>query len=685
MGIDNRFVANNEYLKHREQGIKIAKTSIARPWFSKAQTIISDWFSATLGHAEILGADDKKITAYIIGLDTIDLPGNKLNDIAGFPTEGTNAVNTILQNGHTKHIEIEWLVGCALADAALKHSGRPEVTIAAWSLMMGDFAPKAFQDQLQISWNSGASLVTTRACEEIARQVSAKPETFIIYSDQKKQFANFLKDWATSKTLYDIWHGRSFSHFYFECSVMGLFKVLRRCDKAYYLNLLERTCVPNIITNEFSLIEVRYDLDEIIELLLLAPACFENGTIKWNGAMSAPFLISTGHGHIVEIAEMAEHEDRNNGTETDAQKLESEIQALFEKLIASILIRQDGVYLALSWLCHLIAHARMYNMRPDQIIDTNAIAIATTAKLISTTWTEPETLEDLYPQFFTIAAQELEEMQAKGIGDLNAMQRPNGTDIFFAFTAIHMEGGNFNAKNLLEMLQCLLIRHDSGASLGLDERYPSLPFNYAARLFLENKTPIATWKAMWSQISNQRRHYRLQWLETSFLMGPSEFLAGIGITIEYWLVSEHHKNPVEALEFWTELFEIALQQLAEYSMSQREFWRSYIFHLFALLPKTLEDLTANDEADQIALKLTCLGGDGDLWIGALSSLKRNHTDICKIDDALRTNHQITLLTLVTDYAEWYRSCRGRNEEGVIEQCKTLIFELKKSPKNRAIA
>jgi len=681
MSIDIRIFASNEYVKHRALAIKQAKFCTAAPWFSEAQKIISEWFFDTLSHDECQGDDEEKIISYIISLNTNELPGHMLIGLTDIPAEASKDVNSILQNGDVRHPEIEWLVGGALADAVFKCPERPEVMIAAWSLLLGDLSTEAFLSQLQASWQDGASLAVTRTCEIIAERIADKPEEYT-YRGEREQFARFLKDWPTSRTLFEIWFGRSALHFNFECSAMGLFEVLRRCDKASYLNLLEHTGVPNAIEAAFHHIAVKYDYDEILALLQVAPVCFENKPVKWNGAMSAPYLISIGDGHVREIVETVEQEDRHNGSQTDIPKLEAEIQILFEKLVSSILGRQDGIYLSFSWLCHLIWLCRTYNRRPNQIIDTNAIAISTTAKLISTAWVGLENAKNLYPHFFNMPPKELEKMRVMGIGDLNVLQRPNGTDVFFACAAIHAEGGHTDTEGLLEMLQHLLIRHDYEAHIGLDERYPSLPFHYAARLFLKTDDPVTTWKKIWSQLAEQRRRHRLRWYKTSFLMGPSELIAGIGIAIGYWFVSEHNNNPEEAWRLWEELFEVALQQFIECPTLQREFWRSHIFHLFALLPKMLKNLPTEDTADRIAQKLICLGGDSNLWIGALTSLKLNGSDVRIIDHALRQNHDITLITLISNYADWYKTCLARHETGVIERCKDLIIELEPVDKKK---
>ncbi|ABQ27092.1 hypothetical protein [Geotalea uraniireducens] len=675
---DARLVANYQYAQKLDANIVDGKTVIQESWFEQAvaaivKTPLLMTFESRLESCQ----DFEKFVEQIEKSDRNELPGQAVAIIEQLPTGFPDELDAVSSGDHEASNHAAWVWGSALARICAGSNSIKELLEAGWRLAGHEVAAEAFLEGVTSALVRENADCVHAALNDLVDNIAEQPE-LCVYSSERERFCQAVEDWKEEADLSKVWSLNAFEYFPVYCESIGVLEAVRRSDPSQYLKLLELTALPPAIENAFRRLDIFYDFDVILQLLSVAPSILEpDGNNRvWNRKLTAPILLNKGLEHIRDLADVI---FRTNDEERD--KAESirdrEAHSLLCRLTEALLGRQDGTFLAVHWMCHLIgtngpkpwSNTDRWTPIPSTI---EAVASGLHSKGI-----QLEDIVNLFPKYAIPKGDDLIKLHQSGIGDLDRHAKPSGLDILLAYLwIINQADTEISLKDemTLNFFETLLVRQDGGLYIAIPEACPTVREYYPALLYATHDHPVETWSKSWALLSEQRRLFRHRWSDDTVPRSedPSFCLANIGLATVDWLISPEVANFDQALPLWRTIFDAVFNVVITPPSFNNDHWRNLIAKLFSRLPLVS---TPSDRSSIVVEYLLRLGGDDELFIWCLANACQNGALIS--DVALTIKHSgADLRNRMDAYIKWEgRDSNRRKNDKVMEVCQNLLQQL----------
>lgn len=359
---DSRLVSSNGYLIKRDNDIAEGRSASKEPWFEEVVASISQW--SPLDPVRTTDNDMiQDVREFLLNFKDLKheiLPGRQVAILKGVPIGLPDEIDTVVAGEHeavSNRAACVW--GTVLGRICTSQTCSTLKIEVAWRLAANnEVSAEAFLGELSLSLQQPTNNIVD-GLVTIVREIAEHPES-CMFSAYRADALQVLKEWKRETSLISIWTFPAFNAFnrYFPpyCEQVAVLEALRRVDPSHYLTLLEETSIPPLIKGSFSQFDIVNDFDAILELLSVAPISMERneaGLPKWNRNVTAALLLGMCIEHVYKLGNLAK-EPLVDGDDKTTQQ-DEETKRLFSHLADVLLSRDDGVFLALHWLCHLVS------------------------------------------------------------------------------------------------------------------------------------------------------------------------------------------------------------------------------------------------------------------------------------------------------------------------------------------
>lgn len=674
---DARLMANNQYAQKRESDMVEGKTVTPEPWFDQAVTAIAD--SPLLTNIKIKlesYRDDETLYKLIRGVDRSELPGQTVAILEGIPAGFPEEIDAVANGDHEATNQAAWLWGYALSRVCTGVDTTYKLLDVCFRLAQDEIAYEAFLIGLSAALESENSVHVLSALNSLVEHIANSPEKYV--SRDQEHFRQIVQDWKVETNLASIWSFNAFENFPYYCDSIGILEAVRRSDPVRYLQLLETAALPPIIEGAFSKLDVSYDFDVILQLLTVAPLTHEvnDGNPVWNKKLTAPILIDSALEHVKAVADVI---IRTNLEQKDIAETERDTttNVLLQRLTETLLGRDDGTFLAIHWMCHLIERNATKPWGNNERWSPIPYAIEAIASGLYSKGIKLEDILRNFPQLAIPTDEVLKQLRQSGVGDLDQYAKPSGLDILLACLWITNQSESksvFEDEELLRFLDVLLIRQDGGLYISVPEACPTDREYYPALLYSTHNNPYEAWNASWSSLAEQRRLFRHRWADSTAPRSedPSFFLANVGLATVDWLISPEVAKPEQAFPFWKAVFNAVFNVFITPPSFNKVRWNNLIAKLFSRLPHAS---TPQIRLSLVGEYLLRLGGNDELFIWSLANVCQNGVNIRDCSDILEKLGK-DLKGRLEAYVEWEgRESNQRKNGRMIEVCQSLIQEM----------
>jgi hypothetical protein len=666
------------YSAAREKRLTEGLAATKEPWFDSAIATVAESVALTplrKLHAE--GGDIGKIVEEVAHTDRSDLPGSELAINDQIPTSLPDEVDALVSGDHDASNQAAWLWGAALARICSDDNGSGMMLEAGWTLALShDVSAEAFLVELSDAYNSHRKETLSAGICTIARNIKKHPEA-CVYRNERKRFLQALENWEKEANFAEVWESHQFEYFPFHCDSAGVLDVLRRTNPKEYLVLLDEIRLPPVTEDALRLIDISEDIEAILELLALTPPVTlseADGEFKWNGNIGAAYLLETALDYAKRLTDVDPNFfEREVG---EAAKREKEVAAVFTEVTSVLLDRQDGLFLAIHWMCHLLRSQRQRRHQGAGPVP-EAIEALTTA--LKSTGVKLCNFSKIFPNLLSCEKLKLNLLQLEGIGDLDRYAKPSGIDLFWAALRVHTASDQITPpaadEAYFETFQSLLIRQDGGLCLTAPESHPESHLWLVALMYAMDENPFEKWLMTWKLLVEQRRLFRHRWSDdrTMWAEDPSFYLANVGLLLIDWLISPEIGKGKDAARAFGAVFDTVLDVAISPPGFKKDRWRYLLSSLFSRQPHI-----AQEEANGIVAgrQLARLGGDYELIVWCLANLLLNGADVRQVSSEFERQNGIALKGILEDFIFWEsRESNRRPNLKLIEEAQGIISQI----------
>lgn len=538
---------------------------------------------------------------------------------------------------------VEWVWGVAIANVILEF---PKYgASAAWSLLENRHISQEAVIQTFADGLAGTlRKAVLEALNELATFIGAHPDIGV-YAQERHGLTKRLEEWRRKELIETVWHD-PLDYVPWLYPPMTLLTALLRTDNAYFLTLLEKTRLPLAVSQALDAPEIVEKLDQLLELLLLAPDTSRgdggNGW-SWNGSLTAPKLLAATLKHAEGL--VASRSDPSTTENLDAQA-----GPIFAAVAERLLERNDGIFLAFQWLGHLIGEDHRQSGRPHENWHPTRAAMSALAEGMAG---HDIGLDQGLRAFHHIlpAPSRLEEMRKSGIGEQARGWVISATDALLATVLTEQADARSQTRPsatrpLVELYHAVLLRRDQGLYVFQHDPFPTWRHWQPAMLYLAADAPVQEWESGWLLLTEQRRRAYMTHDDTQ-ADDPSFFHACVGLSLVDHLAFGATARPAEAWDCWLSLFDRVFPTALRLNWVKSERWRHLLAKAFARLPH----IRRVDDLEDIAAQLSRLGGDDELLVWCLAMILDNGVKSPPLTRAMQT-HQVDLIIRLTDFIAW---------------------------------
>lgn len=217
-----------------------------------------------------------------------------------------------------------------------------------------------FKELLKESKSLGEAHISV--ANKIAAEVAQRPQLGNVMIDDKS-FDHAIERWTSEyqpnapwhltpllSDLFGALHDTDFSLGYDE----GAFGFVGHIDQRQFLDILCRFPIPHPVWAELRHSEVETNIELLCSLIMSAPLAFDEEG-RWNKSYIAPLLLSRAIKFLRKHNYAYSEATKNTAAqETSLPPRGDYLNKIAEKIVQSVLSRDDGRWLALRWSSHLL-------------------------------------------------------------------------------------------------------------------------------------------------------------------------------------------------------------------------------------------------------------------------------------------------------------------------------------------
>jgi hypothetical protein len=653
----------------RDEAVRHGSGMESAPWFDDAVRTISAWLierlqpDATIDSENLWILPDAALQASLLRVE--NLPDNPRRTILSWPKSDLNDED---QPG------ADWVWGAALAEAAVSCASSFEV-FQHCQRMAGLRGFTVGQSFLEGCANDLAK--PQLRLYTILREVAERARGLrgcTMFLGAVERFAQVLDGWRETARLSDVWSLRNLEESGIRCDDAWLLDALRLRDRRHYLRLLEDTRNPLVIQDAFRAPSVEEDIAEICQLLAVAPSAVSQtgglpSTPKWNGNLTALLVLQAALRHAERLVQLVLHPYRNPPADLEEViGLRSDLEVGFHSLMAILLSRDDGVFIAAYWTLHL-AHVVTREACRTPLTAANVALQMAARTLVRDSGTDPDGFEEIVATCDD-AASALDRLTARMA--LRAERDQSGGA---------SAGGTGGFEELIEVLG------QSAAELSRVRSAfpPTWAHVYAALPLVWDSAPDSAWAAAWSRLSSPRQ-MMLHNADLGHLSAdePSLFLVYAGMAM---LDLDHPRIPggQTSERLWDHLFDASLSMIARMGSWHQKFsakrWREAMVLLWQQLPTVTQYSSGSaPSVDRLSDLLRRLGGDVALVLDSVAVLHRSGLSAAELVEATdQTGSKMEdLIARYTRFVEQHRIVTSVCAFDAMNECRALLREARTS-------
>lgn len=429
--------------------------------------------------------------------------------------------------------DAQWLSGYALGVAAGKKANARFLLSLSEVAQSSGIRLRAFFAGLRlgIGENRGDLEVAFR---EAARTIAVNP-TELVYRSERAQFTEVLGDWELRTDLVDAWNEAYWRRILIHPDRLFVFHALLPDTPTLFLEICEILKLPPLIAALLEHPDITQDLDLLLELLRLAPACDEGR--RWNKSMSAPLLLQAAFTHISKLSSIESKSTRDSEGYGKKRR----------EILTCALNRIDGNFLVAGWAIHLIKQNKIRPSAGNNDDINSIIEVAQQDKDFV-----PRLMQTHFQTFVPISSERELALQISGLGEEKSSAVLDHDYQILLLTTLLTEENlkseselSVEASKLYAVFRRLLLERHYELW-----RYNSLESNWEsptiARLYRWDSTK--RWNEDWNALVAQRRR-GLHWTftEDQGAQEPSLFLASVGVGVVENLLNEHNFHAAIAM------------------------------------------------------------------------------------------------------------------------------------------
>jgi hypothetical protein len=682
---DSRLVSGNGYSMKRDSDITEGRSAAKESWFEKVVANVSAWslFDKLRSASDDAVQSAEQLAANFADLKHEVLPGRQVALLKGIPTGLPEEIDAVVAGQHrAASNRAAWVWGTVLGRICTSETTSKLKIRAAWNLSANNEASaEAFLGEISTSLLQPGSKVFDELAAMV-REIAEHPELCVFFKEDRPQALHVLKEWKRQASLIGVWTFPAFhsANRYFPpyCEQVAILEALRRVDPVRYVALLEEIGVPPLIRSSFSGLDIIDDFDAIIELLIVAPTAMEvdaAGLPKWNRSVTAALLLEIFLEHARRLGDPA-NEPLVDGDNGSTQR-DEEAKKLVSRLAAVLLNRNDGVFLALHWLCYLVPISE----RPKQHTRLWTPAVPALEAVASALCAEKVGLSEFaktFPYLFAVQEKKLEDLRQTGLADVERLPNPTGMDVLLASLWIVRSSEEKidprTRHDHLALFERSLIRQDSGLRVFRPEDLPTWRQWHLSYLYATDATPANAWRKTWELLAEQRRLFRHRWFieKASQADDPSFFVATVGVSLVDWTLSPELGRNECAFPAWDAVFEGIYSSILSLLVNN-ERWRQLLVRLFARLPHVAPP---EKKTSIVCERLFRLGGDDVLLFSCIANVIRNGVTARDVGSTLDREFEINLRSRLDGYLAWEKRPSSRHlNENLVKECHNIIDKL----------
>lgn len=616
---------------HR-RAIAMGKQSELEPWFVRARGVIASVLEHGFAHKG--SCEDYEQAGLIIGWALEPLREALASIEGGAEVEGLTDIAFVSD----WQPQLEWLWGCAVANVALAF---PSDCAVVWYLVENrSIAQEALVQVLTAELSTANRAAVLAVMEGLVKRITTHPEAGV-YKQERAGFLQILTAWRRKKLIESVWRD-PLGQVLWWYQPLALLRVLRRTDPARFLASLEDMGFPVAVTQEIRGIE---DIGEILDLLRVAPNVRLNegdGRLSWNGKLTAPLLLGA-------VLERVERFVSPGATEEEHEALDQRARAIFTETARVLLSRQDGVFLGIQWLAHLIGDEFRQAGRNWCAWSPVRTTMTVLAEALATSGIGLPQVLAVFHRILPAPAN-LDAMRQSGLGENERGWVTTATDAFLAAVLMEQDDSRPHETTagpaLIELYRSLLIRRDQGLYIFSDGEFPTWRQWQPAWFFVAGDDPVGRWCEGWNVLAEQRRRGR-HGSDDFKCDEPSFFHMCLGMTLVDWLLFGKPPRPAEALACWEVVFDALFSTSLTLTWTRADQWRHALAKLFARLPHA----TGAGDIVPIAERLLRLGGDDELLTWCTSMVLANGVEPKKLTIGL-SEVGMSLPGRLAAFVEW---------------------------------
>ena len=174
---------------------------------------------------------------------------------------------------------------------------------------------EAFLSRLTAAFSTPDGSALTRYLDGVAVRVRRWDGCRIPGYRDRESIVEAYTHWWDDATLFSVWDNRTvLPQVTIWWDEAWLFEIVHRVNREDYLSLLEMTKNLYVIEEALSRRHVLVDMDEILALLVAAPAVCapltHGAALEWNGNITAALLLGLAYKHIDELASIVARHDQ---------------------------------------------------------------------------------------------------------------------------------------------------------------------------------------------------------------------------------------------------------------------------------------------------------------------------------------------------------------------------------------
>lgn len=652
--IDGRQLSSNFWLQREFAEVAKGQASSSAPWFLEARTALASYLAEVFSHLPEWDVTGSELPQVIAAHPPGALRSSGIQP--AWPPEVMTEVEASLSRAQGDELAAsDWLIGSALFYVLCDEAQRSRGTIVGRLLSWSSTRLHSFAMDLGAAGPQQLAAVVA-GLRFFVEDECTHPERYF-GRERLEALRHAGVQWAGESELVSVWETRAWLGFMDNPVHLSVLTALAAVKPHEVLPLLEAINPLPLQRAALSCQSVWCDFDKARFLLEMAPSVVDPQSGKWNGKTLAPLMLNEAMRSYQDLATV-------RGSSPPAQASVAEIKEEARKLAVAVLKRTDGPLMISNWTQFLV-HRAAFESNDEAF---GAVFDASLAVLASSEVDTRDLIAGL--PVGSQAALLPEDLTYEGVN--RAYER---LLLACMLWKERFDGAATSRQpGLREALVSMMRVNRRPFQIGYREVMPTWRHKVVSDLYLAEPDPASAWRQDFNALSAQRRAaVHFLYSDDSSLMGPSHFLAGVGLSLVDSCVQSNSEPLRRAALSVHRVVEEASRLYYTHRTLSSEHWQRVASSLFALFPACLKFAPQAEENSREAARLLDRLGQDELLVSiAIANLL--HNGVTPLEICGQNSEKLTSLMMrMRQYVSWEGAAGSRTPPPAIVKYLTTRF------------